>query len=61
MAVAGRSPKHPRTESDDNGLDVDALLVKAADHFSARMDAKSELIWEKMDKRLDDKVDSKDQ
>ena len=24
--ATGRSPKHPRTESDDNGLDVGALL-----------------------------------
>ena len=28
MAVTGRSPKHPRTESEDNGLDVSALLEK---------------------------------
>ena len=48
MAVAGRSPKHPRTDSDDNGLDVGALLEKAVekavekatDRFSACMDAK---------------------
>ena len=26
MAVTGRSPKHPRTESDDNGVDVGALF-----------------------------------
>ena len=67
MAVSGRSPKHPRTESDDNGLDVGALLEKAAekavekatDRFSACMEAKIESIWERMDKRIDDKVDSK--
>ena len=52
MAVAGRSLKHPRTESDDNGLDVGALLEKAAekavekatDRFSACMDAKIESV-----------------
>ena len=63
MAVPGRSPKHPRTDSDDNGLDVGALLEKAAekatDRFSACMEAKIESIWERMDKRIDDKVDSK--
>ena len=64
MAVAERSPKHPRTESDDDGLDVGALLEKAVekatDRFSACMDAKiDESIWERMEKRIDDKVDSK--
>ena len=52
MAVAGRSPKHPRTESDDNGMDVGVLMEKAAekavektaDRFSACMDAKIESI-----------------
>ena len=66
MAVAGRSPKHPRTDSDDNGLDVGALLEKAVemevekatDRFSACMDAKIESIWERMDKRIDDKGDT---
>ena len=58
MAVTGRSPKHPRTESDDNGLDVGALLEKATDRFSACLDANIESIWERMDKRIDDKVDS---
>ena len=64
MAVSGRSPTHPRTESDDNGLDVGALLAekaveKAIDRFSACMEAKIESVWERMDKRIDDKVDSK--
>ena len=57
MANAERSPKHPRTESDDNGLDVGALLEKAAekavekatDRFSACLDAKIGSIWERMD------------
>ena len=59
MAVTGRSPKHLRTESEDNGLDVGALMEKATDRFSSCMDAKIESIWERMDKRIDDKVDSK--
>ena len=59
MAVAGRSPKHPRTESEDNGLDVGALLEKAAHRFSACMDAKIDSMMEHLDKRIDDKVDSK--
>ena len=37
--ATGRSPKHPRIESEDNGLDVGALLEKEADRFSACMDA----------------------
>ena len=63
MAVAGRSPKHPRTESDVNGMDLGVLMEKAAekaaDRFSACMDANIESIWERMDKRIEDKVDSK--
>ena len=47
MSVTWRSPKHPRTASDDNGLDVGALLQKAADRFSACMDEKFESIWKK--------------
>ena len=59
MSVTGRSLRHPLTESDDNGLDVGALLEKATDRFSACMDAKIESVRERMDKRIDDKVDSK--
>ena len=57
--ATGRSPKHPRTESDDNGLDVGALLDKAADRFSACMDAKISSMMDQLDKRIEDKVDSK--
>ena len=57
--ATGRSPKHPRTESDDNGLDVGALLDKAADRFSACMDAKISSMMEQLDKLIEDKVDSK--
>ena len=59
MSVTGRSPKHPRTGSDDNGLDVGALLDKAADRFSACMDAKIDSMMDQLDKRIEDKVDSK--
>ena len=59
MAVTGRSPKHPRTESDDNSLDVGALLEKAADRFSMSMEANIKSMMEQMDKRIDDKIDSK--
>ena len=30
MAVAGRSPKHPRTESDDNGMEIAILMEKSS-------------------------------
>ena len=59
MSVTRRSPKHPRTESDDNGLDVGALLDKAADRFSPCMDAKIDSMMEHLDKRIEDKVVSK--
>ena len=59
MAVTARSPKHPRTESEDNGMDVGALLEKAAHRFSMSMEAKIESMMEQMDKRIEDKIDSK--
>ena len=59
MAVTGRSPKHPRTESEDNGVDVGALLEKAADRFSACLDAKVDSMMDRLEKRIDDKIDSK--
>ena len=44
MAAAGRSPnKHPRTGSEEDSVDIAALLDRAADRFSARMDTKSGL------------------
>ena len=55
MAVTGRSPKHPRTESEDNVMDVGALLEKSADRFSMSMEAKIESMMEQMDKRIEDK------
>ena len=59
MAVTGRSPKHPRTESEDNDVDVGALLEKVADRFSACMDAKVDSMMDRLEKRIDDKIDSK--
>ena len=36
MAAAGRSPnKHPRTGSEEDSVDIAALLDRAADRFSA--------------------------
>ena len=41
LAIAGRSPnKHPRTGSEEDGVDIAALLDRAADRFSACMDTK---------------------
>ena len=57
--ATGRSPKHPRTESDDSGVDVSALSEKSADRFSACMGAKIDSMMEQLDKRIEDKIDSK--
>ena len=38
MAVAARSPKHPRTGSEDDSVDLATLLDRAAYRFSACMD-----------------------
>ena len=57
--ATGRYPKHPRTESEDYGLDVGALLDKAADRFSTCMDTKIDSMMEQLDKRIEDKIDSK--
>ena len=41
MAVVGRSPnKHPRTGSEEDSVDIAALLDRVADRFSACMDTK---------------------
>ena len=40
MAVAGRSPKHPRTASEDDSVDLAAFLDRAADRITACMDTK---------------------
>ena len=56
MAAAGRSPnKHPRTKSEEDS----ALLDRAADRCSARMDTKVESMMDRLEKRIDEKIDSK--
>ena len=57
--ATGRSPKHPRSESEDYGLDVGALLERATDRFSTCMDAKIDSMMDQLDKRIEDKIDSK--
>ena len=60
MAVAGRSPnKHPRTGSEDDSVDLAALLHRAADRFSACMDTKVDSMMDRLEKRIDEKIDSK--
>ena len=51
MAVAGRSPKHPRTGSEDDSVDLAALLDRAADHFSACMETKVDSMMDRLDKK----------
>ena len=60
MAVAGRSPnKHPRTGSEEDTVDIAALLDRAADRFSACMDTKVDSMMDRLEKRIDEKIDSK--
>ena len=60
MAAAGRSPnKHPRTESEEDSVDIAALLDRAADRFSACMDTKVDSMMDRLEKRIDQKIDSK--
>ena len=60
MAVAGRSPnKHPRTGSEKDNVDIAALLDRAADRFSACMDGKEDSMMDRLEKRNDEKIDSK--
>ena len=60
MAVAGRSPnRHPRTGSEEDSLDIAALLDRAADRFSACMDTKVDSMMDRLEKRIDEKIDSK--
>ena len=60
MAAAGRSPnKHPRTGSEEDSVDIAALLHRAADRFSACMDTKVDSMMDRLEKRLDEKIDSK--
>ena len=60
MAAAGRSPnKHPRTGSEEDCVDIAALLDRAADRFSACMDTKVDSMMDRLEKRIDEKIDSK--
>ena len=60
MASAGRSPnKHPRTGSEEDSVDIAALLDRAADRFSACMDTKVDSMMDRLEKRIDEKIDSK--
>ena len=59
MAVAGRSPnKHLRTGSEEDSVDIAALLDGAADRFSACMDTKVDSMMDPPEKRNDHKFDS---
>ena len=60
MASAGRSPnKHPRTGSEEDSVDIAALLDRAADRFSACMDTKVDSMMDRLEKRIDEKIDLK--
>ena len=60
MASAGKSPnKHPRTGSEEDKMDIAALLDHAADRFSACMDTKVDSMMDRLEKRIDEKIDSK--
>ena len=60
MAAAGRSPnKHPRTGSEEDSVDIAALLDRAADRFIACMDTKVDSMMDRLEKRIDEKIDSK--
>ena len=60
MASAGRSPnKHPRTGSEEDNMDIAALLDRAADRFSACMDTKVDSMMDRLEKLIDEKIDSK--
>ena len=56
MASAGRSPnKHPRTGSEEDNMDFAALMDRAADRFSAKLES----MMDRLEKRFDEKIDSK--
>ena len=59
IAVAGRSPKHSRTGSEEDSVDITALLDRAADRFSACMDTKVDSMMDRLENRIDEKIDSK--
>ena len=55
----GRSPKRPRTGSEEDSLDVAVLLDRAAGRFSACMDTKDDSMMDRFEKRIDERIDSK--
>ena len=57
MATAGRSPKHPGSEEDS--LDIAALLHRAADRLIACMDTLVDSMMDRLEKRIDGRIDSK--
>ena len=58
MASAGRSPDgHPRTGSEEDSVDIAALLDRAADRFSVCMDMKVDSMMDRLEKRIDEKID----
>ena len=58
-SMTGRSPKHPRTGSEEESLDIAALLDRAIDRFSAFIDTKVYSMMDRFKKRIDEKIDSK--
>ena len=59
-AVSGKSlNKHRRTGSEEDSVDIVALLDRAADRFSACMDLKVDSMMDRLEKRIDEKIDSK--
>ena len=59
MQAAGRSPKHPRTGSEEDSLDIAALLDRAADRFNAGMDTEVGSVMDRFEKRIDERIESK--
>ena len=60
MAVGGRSAnRHPRTGSEEDGVDIAALLDRAADRFSACIETKVDSMMDRLEKRIAEKIDSK--
>ena len=53
--AAGRSPnKHHRTGSEEDSVDIAALLDRAADRFSDSMDTKVDSMMDRLEKRIDE-------
>ena len=58
IMAAGRSPKHPRTGSEEETLDIGAPLDPAADRFSASMDTRIDSMMDRFEK-IDERIDTK--